>query len=189
VANSIVKFHDVSVRPPRGGWHYKLAGQRIEANSQSELIALIRNHQKNNGVYNGDAEIERQLWQYYCLLEPSRCSGSTTRQPRLEQPMKPVEFTPKFYGPIIWRFLNFAAVRFNPEFFNRLCDALVAMIDCPECRDEWREILASEPPASLTTSHDACKWVLRQHNRVNAKLGKRTYTYAEAVAQYAFPEQ
>lgn len=186
----IVKFYDRDVKPPKGGWHYVVNGQRIEGHSEGEVIGRIKQVRVNNGTYVSDKAIEAELWDYLCSRQPERC-GRVNRAPDQQryQNIYPRDITPAVYGPWIWQFLNFAAVRFDRDFFLHLCQQLVRMIDCPECRSEWQSILSADSPKDLSNAFEASHWVNKQHNRVNRKLGKPEYPYVAMIREYGAPSK
>ena len=185
----MTKFFDAATKPPKGGWHFNIGGVRVEKYSESEILAELRKWRQNNGTYKGEDALVAELWTYYCGREPQRCKfGEPTVQAITPQASAVSrDLTPAVYGPWIWRFLNLAAVKFDREFFLRLCDQIIVMLDCPLCREEWRHILATEPPITLSDAREACEWVNRNHNRVNAKLGKQLFSYAQMMSEYGAP--
>lgn len=182
---NVVKFHNRAQVPPRGGWRYSIQGNDFEKYTESDLIAEVRAWRKNNNTYTSDAAIEAEIWAAFCAREPARC-GNGTQSASLAN-ATPRELSPVWYGPIIWRYLNLEAVRFEKSAFANICNRVLVLMDCPECRAEWSDILKSEPPSILSTAYDACRWIWRQHNRVNTKKGKSQYAYERGVAEFGFP--
>lgn len=186
------RFHNAHVIPPKGGWHYVLDGHRFDAYSEDDLVQEIRKYQRNNGVYKGEDAIVEALWRYLCRQEPNRC-GDKQYMPSAEEramPGAPRDLKPEVMGPWIWRFLNLAAVRWEPashEFFLSVCDQIVVLLECPICREEWRRILATTPPTYISSRKQACEWVLGVHNSVNQRLGKTLFTYSQMVSEYGAP--
>jgi hypothetical protein len=181
----VAKFHNRANVPPRGGWRYEVQGNSFEKYTEDDLISEIRAWRQNNGTFTSDAAIEAEIWQYFCAREPGRC-GTGSNAAAIGN-VVPRELSPVWYGPIIWRYLNFEAVRFEKSAFANICNRVLVLMDCPECVSEWSDILKAEPPSLLNTAYEACRWIWRQHNRVSAKKGKSEYTYERGVAEYGFP--
>lgn len=188
----MTKFHDASIRPPRGGWVYVVGGQQFTGYSESELIEAIGKWRRNNATYSSDESIAHEIWDYFCRREPERCGGVYTRPGDALSPLGavPAEKTPKLQGPPIWLFLNTLAAQWVPalhDYFLATCDAISSILDCPDCRAEWQQILGSNPPAGLTTRLAVCQWVNRVHNLVNAKTGKLPFAYSRMVTEFGAP--
>lgn len=191
VANSIVKFPDYSVRPPRGGWSLPIGGQIVTKYSEGDILAELISWQRNNGTFTTRADAEAKLWSYYCSREPSRCGGKG--EPLVTEAfVSPKERTPSVQGPPIWTFLNTLAAAWTPDlhdYFLQTCNAVLSILECPNCRIEWQAMLAKHPPASLMSRLDACKWVNMIHNEVNRRADKPTYHYSRMVAEYGAPNE
>lgn len=183
------KFWDLATRPPRGGWDITLSGIRFTGYSEGEIIQAVRRWQQNNGLYVSDAAIEEHLWKVWCGREPERCglpASDNSAQEAAEQ-TGARELNPRIYGPWIWNFMALAAVRFYRPFWRDLIANIGGMIDCPDCSQEWRDIVSDMSHADVENGQQATEWVLRTHNRVNRKLGKPQWTMAQFVAEYGNP--
>lgn len=190
------RFFDASVRPPRGGWLFVVGGVQFEAYSEGDLVGEVAKWRRNNGTYVSDTSIEHEIWDYLCRREPDRC-GETIYPPAPAPEGTPAgalivprEVTPAVQGPGIWLFLNTLAVQWAPglhDYFLATCDAIIAMLECPECREEWRRLLADDPPLALGSKLQVCQWVNRNHNKVNAKLGKQEFPYWKMVTEFGAP--
>jgi len=189
VPASIVKFFDLSVKPPRGGWTFKLEGEIIHANSESELIDQVRRRRRNNGTFTTDANIEAELWQYLCSREPHRC-GMLPHEVPDSKPLQPRVITKEFQGPPIWAFLNTLAVQWvdglHPYFLDT-CNAIISILECPDCRREWSQIMRETPPTSIRSKLQACKWVNMAHNIVNRRRGAADYSYERMIREWGAP--
>lgn len=192
VANSIAKFWDRNIRPPKGGWHYNLPGNvTLEKHSESEIFEAVKKWRKNNGTFTSDIDIERELWTYYCNREPKRCKAtladSVTPSPA---PDGPVEVTKEMQGPPIWTFLNTLAVQWTPslqDYFLTTVNVISAIMVCPICQHEWQIIVRQRNPDRISSRLEACKWINDVHNQVNARVGKRAYPYSRMVTEYGAP--
>lgn len=180
----IVKFHDHHVKPPRGGWRYPAQGRMIEAHSEGQLIEEIIKVAKANGRDATRATAERTIWEYFCINEPERAKhGETIGQTDHDSDV----LVPAVWGPWIWKFLNLAAVRYQPEFFKHLLATIPILMTCQECRTHWREIVEANPPDKITDAKSACVWVNARHNDVNARTGKAPFPYHRMVAEFGAP--
>lgn len=188
------RFFDAHVRPPRGGWSFPFKGEVLTGYSESEIVDQIARVQRNNASFVSEAAISEELWAYYCRREPERC-GLAPTPPAPDGRPAPIDFmprnvTPEVQGPPIWLFLNTLAVQWMPglhDYFLATCDAIIVMLECPVCREEWRKILADDPPAGLNAKYAVCQWVNRTHNRVNANKGKQDFPYWKMVTEFGAP--
>lgn len=193
MADSTPKFYDASERSPIGGWHYFYdpsdGSTMFKLSSPEEVIDELVRFRTNNRALTSRAEIEEELWKYWCSRQPERC-GQTLGINEKATPFLPLDQTPEFFGPIIWRALNLAATRF--EFIGRDTFLLIVgnvynLMGCPDCRAHWMEILNANSPVSIFDAKDACLWVNRVHNLVNVSKGKAIYPYEKMVTEYGAP--
>ena len=192
----MTKFFDAHIRPPKGGWNYPLNGELITAYGEGELIEHIAKWQRNNGQFVSEDAIRELIWDYFCRREPDRC-GMHGVAPMSEETtpvgeLIPAEKTPERQGPPIWTFLNTLAAQWNPglhHYFMATMDAIIVILECPICRDEWRKLLFQYPPDKLGTRLAVCQWVNARHNDVNARKGKQLYPYSKMVTEYGAPPQ
>lgn len=173
-----------------GGWHYFYdpadGATMFKMASASEVIDELRRYRTNNRTLTGKEEEE--VWGYYCSRHPERCGQVVPAGGPV--PFLPRDQTPEFFGPIIWRFLNLAATRFDVigrDFFLATLLKTYDLMTCPDCREHWNEILGKENPSEIRDTKSACAWVNRIHNLVNARTGKAPYPYARMVTEYGAP--
>jgi hypothetical protein len=193
MAGSIPKFFDAEIRPPVGGWHYFTNPSNhntlFRKQSADAVIDEIQRYERNNGKQRPREEIEREVWQYWCSLQPERCGGAPQQAGGIV-PMLPKDIGKEFFGPIIWRFLNLAAVRFEftgRDYFLSTVQHVHNLMTCPTCRQHWLHLLEKYPPTRITTTKEACVWVNTVHNEVNAIAGKGEYPYSRMVTEYGAP--
>lgn len=190
----ITTFFDSHVRPPRGGWSFPIGGEMVTAYSEGDILEQLAKWHRNNGTFSTMEALRSQLWGYYCEMEPLRCgAGSVVVSGPVNVAPAPVliaEKTPRLQGPPIWTFLNTVAAQWTPglhNYFLATCDAITVILDCPDCRQEWRRLLASDTPIILSSRLEVCQWVCRMHNAVNSKTGKQLYPYSRMVAEFGAP--
>ena len=156
----------------------------IEAHSEQQLIEEIRKVAAANGRDATAATAERAVWEYFCINEPERAKhGEVIGQTAHDADV----LVPAVWGPWIWKFLNLAAVRYQPAFFSALLANIPGLMTCPECRKHWREIVEANPPDGITDTRSACVWVNERHNEVNARTGKSPFPYHRMIAEYGAP--
>lgn len=186
----IQKFHDAAERAPSGGWSYFYdpsdGATMFKKSSPDEVIDEVVKYRRNNGQPHDRATIEAEIWRYYCSRHPERCGGEAKSNvvPFLPRDLKPADF-----GPPIWRFLNLAAVRFDhigPERFFQILASILPMMGCPECQAHWARIISDNPP-EVASAKEACRWVNKVHNLVNAITGAAQYSYEAGVTEFGFP--
>lgn len=190
----MVKFFDSHIRPPKGGWQFPIQGRLITAYSEQEVVEAVQKSRVNNGGVLDEDAIRTEIWQYYCDREPERCGRSgkqvPIRGPVLDSQLVQAPITPELQGPPIWMFLNTLAAQWSPsihDYFLATCDAIIVILECPNCRNEWRAILRDHPPAVIRTKLQACQWVWMVHNLVNARTGKQQYPYRSMVLEFGAP--
>lgn len=190
VPDSIVKHFDTEIRPPRGGWSYPIAGEIVTKYSEGAIVGELKRWRVNNNTFVSDEALMREVWQYWCDREPERCGqlpGASSGSARLFQP-RPV--TKELQGPPIWTFLNTIAVQWTEglhPYFLATCNAILGVLECPDCRGEWRRLLNDYPPASIASRVAACQWVNLVHNEVNKRKGGSIYPYQRMVTEWGAP--
>ncbi len=185
--DSIPKFFDLPRPPINGGWHYWLdEGKSFPVNggTPEQVHAQVKLYRSNNRLPNSDDEtIWRELWAYWCSREPERCHikrGKAVDPEKL--PGKEV------WGPIIWRFLNWAAVNYSGAFFTMLVnETRQRLVICPDCRRHFEELLVRHPLSQVRDAKTACIWIHTVHNAVNRSIGKPEFSYEDFVQHYGAP--
>jgi len=97
---------------------------------------------------------------------------------------------PNRWGPHLWFYLHTISFNFpdNPthlektqylDFYNSLGNT----IPCEKCRNHYSSNLQVNPPR-LESKDALIKWTVDLHNLVNKSLGKREWSYDEAVDTY-----
>lgn len=95
------------------------------------------------------------------------------------------------WGPAAWKFLH--AITFAyPEApslaeqsaASSLFEALRPLLPCAACRAHYDAEVAAHPPDTRSRT-TLSAWLVDLHNRVNARLGKPRFAYADAAAAYA----
>lgn len=188
----ITRFHDAAIRAPRGGWAMPIGGQNVTAHSEGEIFERLEKWQRNNGKFVSRAEVEREAWAYWCGREPERCGGKALAQSASASPIlgDGKAKTPERQGPGIWIFLNVLAAQWVPalhRYFLDTVNAILLILDCPECRAEWSKIVRETPPTDLNSRYAVCRWVNTCHNYVNARRGAAHYPYERMIAEYGAP--
>lgn len=153
------------------------------------VIEEIVKYRRNNGGDTDRAAIERELWNFWCSLDPQRC-GQAAPVSGPSGPYLPRDQKPEFFGPIIWRFLNLAATRFDEagrDYFLQTVGSVFNLMACPDCREHWLQILEQNNPTLILTKKQACQWVNRMHNLVNVRIRKVEYPYERMVTEYGAP--
>jgi hypothetical protein len=93
---------------------------------------------------------------------------------------------PSCWGPVQWTALH-QLLRGYPredasaekqDALKAYVNGLAGLIPCNACAQHWKSFAAT---VQTKNRHDALKWSIDAHNAVNARLGKRVYTYAEAL--------
>ena len=103
----------------------------------------------------------------------------------------------KYWGPLGWTTLHTVSALYpdNPtsaemELAKNWIQQFADCITCPSCQGHFKTMLAlyqSRNPAMFSSRREFCLFVIRAHNTVNRRLGKKIYTYDDvwtAVAQW-----
>jgi hypothetical protein len=84
------RFHNPESSPPPGGWYYFLdfarPDTRVSGYSPPEVFAQVKTWRQNNGRFTTDAELDAELWAFWCGLQPQRCGQTgppTSIQPHV----------------------------------------------------------------------------------------------------------
>ena len=101
---------------------------------------------------------------------------------------------PKFWGPHGWIFLHAATMNYpkNPtvedktiyrDFFN----SLRKVLPCEKCAYHYRQHIVDDPIEPELESRDKLvRWLIKIHNKVNADLGKKLYTYEQVMEEFKY---
>lgn len=191
MSDSIVKFHDAHIRPPKGGWNYPIGGRLVTKHSESEILTELVKWQKNNAQFVSEETAKAEMWAYWCQREPHRCGGPVPRfRAKAPPPVQPRDRTPEVQGPPIWTFLNTLAAAWTMQlhdYFLHTIDTISVILECPVCRHHWQEIVRENPPQQLKSRFEVCQWVNKMHNLVNGRIGKPIYTYLQMVQEFGAP--
>lgn len=94
---------------------------------------------------------------------------------------------PEIWGPRLWFFLHTVSFNYpdNPSFedmkrHQEFYENLVFIIPCHVCSKHYSEHINKIPP-KLSSKKELIRWTIDLHNSVNQSLGKKIYTYKEAV--------
>jgi hypothetical protein len=95
------------------------------------------------------------------------------------------------WGPAAWKFLHTVTFAYphNPSLEQqRAADAMFsslgALLPCDRCKDHYQNEFALHPPDTRNGA-TLSAWLVDLHNRVNARLGKPQFSYAQAAKTYA----
>lgn len=97
---------------------------------------------------------------------------------------------PTKWGPHLWFYLHTISLNYpeNPNFhtktnFLEFFNALKNTIPCEKCKNHYSSYLLTNPPR-LNSRKELIMWTIDLHNMVNQSLGKKIYTYEEALTLY-----
>lgn len=98
------------------------------------------------------------------------------------------------WGPAAWLFLHSVALGYpGPsarEAYKRFFVSLGDVLPCPHCQNHYKTHLdLQELEKALNSKQSLFEWSVDIHNTVNESLGKRRFTYLQALksldAKYA----
>ena len=94
------------------------------------------------------------------------------------------------WGPCAWRWLHTLSFLYadNPtaeeqRVMREYLYAFQKVLPCDNCRNHFAELMQRHPP-QLESRDAFMEWVVKAHNQVNERTGKRSYTMEEVVALY-----
>jgi FAD-linked sulfhydryl oxidase len=101
----------------------------------------------------------------------------------------PMGMSPDVWGPLFWRTMHIVSLGYNTEPSKReqedairFYKSLETMLPCGICRAHYTEFLKEMPVEQAVGSRDdLIYWVFQLHNKVNANLGKRQFTFDEYI--------
>jgi hypothetical protein len=94
------------------------------------------------------------------------------------------------WGPSAWNFLHSITFSYpdNPSLeeqrsIEKLFDSLTLHLPCNECREHYVSEL-SRNPIDARSKTSLSVWLVDLHNRINSRLGKPLFLYADAIQKY-----
>jgi|UniRef100_A0A6C0F780 hypothetical protein len=97
---------------------------------------------------------------------------------------------PKIWGEHAWIFLHTITLNYpeEPTFSDKynykiLFESLKDTLPCPTCREHYKENITLYP-IDLSSREALVKWLIKIHNLVNEKNGKRNLSYEEVIDYY-----
>ena len=97
---------------------------------------------------------------------------------------------PKIWGEHAWIFLHTITLNYpeEPTFSDKynykiLFESLKDTLPCPTCREHYKENITLYP-IDLSSREALVKWLIKIHNLVNEKNGKRKLSYEEVIDYY-----
>lgn len=96
------------------------------------------------------------------------------------------------WGPSAWRFLHAVTFAYpehptkeHKDAARNLFRSLKLLLPCGDCCDHYCKGMDSDPVEPHLESRDALsRWLVNFHNNVNARLGKASYPYENAKAEF-----
>jgi hypothetical protein len=87
-------------------------------------------------------------------------------------------------GPLLWGMLEQGAE--TPEKRLRLAESMTALLPCGDCKTHWSAVVQGLTAASPEVKTNAAfgKFIWREHNKVNKRLGKREFPWKEVADKY-----
>jgi hypothetical protein len=94
-------------------------------------------------------------------------------------------------GPPAWDVLHYFAFMYpeNPSpdeihWSKMFVHSYPSLLPCPDCRGHFAKLLRDYPLTNRNRD-EFSRWTVDAHNMVNARLGKPTVTYEEALTKYS----
>jgi hypothetical protein len=88
-------------------------------------------------------------------------------------------------GPDMWLSLHFFAIEWNGNIqeASSFLSNFAKQIPCGICREHWNSLCAQTPPV-MDSQSTFFEWSVAAHNKVNARLGKKLMSVADAYVKY-----
>ena len=103
---------------------------------------------------------------------------------------------PNYWGPKAWYFIHSIALGYsnNPtdiekEKYKIFFENLGYVLPCQNCQEHYtKNLIKEELDIALKNKKKLFKWTVDLHNKVNKMIGKRIYSYEEALEEmyYSF---
>lgn len=189
-------------RPPIGGWGvtYEEKGQAwsVTGTNPYRIVDQIASIQQiNNSFTTIDAvwDFCNNIWR---ARDPKRAISENTNQhePKLPKSMRKDHWKiePSRYGSMLWRNLHLFGTVFDKQDWEAAIKRTVKFLDpeqspytgCPECLNEFAQILKTDPPDYVNSEEEAADWSWRVHNRVNKRIGNSQISFREAAKFYGW---
>ena len=89
---------------------------------------------------------------------------------------------PEKFGPYFWGALHLACLGdADPQAVRTFVDTFALVIPCASCRVHFSEVLKANPVPQTDDPIELFNWSVDVHNIVNARIGKETIGYEEAL--------
>lgn len=116
---------------------------------------------------------------------------------QLDQPVIANAIKPHVWGPGCWTLLHSVTLAYplQPSSSDQIemrdfIRSLSKVLPCYSCKQDFSAMLESDPVEPHLHSRRAFfQWLVKQHNTVNAKLGKPVLTPEAAIQQWVQPER
>lgn len=85
----------------------------------------------------------------------------------------------KEWGPVFWSFIDMLIITYDESFPDAYINFLYAMHDllpCWECQEHYYEYITDYTPEDVNTKEELKEWILKLHNTINERCGKKKYT-------------
>ena len=101
---------------------------------------------------------------------------------------------PKFWGPHGWIFLHAVTMNYpkNPtnhdkHVYANFFKSLQKVLPCEKCCVHYSQNIQEYPIEPALESRDSLvRWLIKIHNKVNADLGKKLYTYEQVMEEFKY---
>lgn len=104
------------------------------------------------------------------------------------------------WGPAAWNWLHAVTFSYDPQCLSdrekmlAFIRSFIDVIPCASCRDHFRALvhpdIAQGAESHVLASSDSIRRAaVRWHNHVNARIGKRKFSYERALLRYTQPCQ
>jgi hypothetical protein len=89
-----------------------------------------------------------------------------------------MRISPENWGPAYWKTFHVACLAAaNRDELHQFIEGYKLVVPCGACRIHFSQILAENP----LPTEEYFNWSVDIHNLVNASLGKRQFSYTEAL--------
>ena len=103
---------------------------------------------------------------------------------------------PSIWGPHGWKFMHYVSLGYpskpteeDKRNYKAFYTSLQHILPCAKCAHNYSHNLIKYPIDNHLSSRDTLvRWVIDIHNQVNNEIGKKEYTYEEALSLYTSGE-
>jgi hypothetical protein len=97
---------------------------------------------------------------------------------------------PNIWGPPLWDILHYITFNYNPKDASKVerifMFHLPNLMPCIACKNHYKAY-TKEHPIKLRNREELSRWLVKIHNLINKRLGKKHINYQMVISRYSTP--